>query len=220
MTNATNNQTNAQAGGSDAVERYQYLLRTSSPDQIEKAHEQAFASMSEAERREVLQALAQTNEPAADASASSLARAATRYEMQQPGGMQNLLGRMSNGVTSSTGRTVATSLAAGFIGSAVWSGMTGGDGVGGRPGILSRLFGMGRRGGFGGSGLGGFGNVFGGGAGGFGGGRQQMGGFDGPGMRGGGPGGPGGGPGGAGGFGGGPGGPGGFGGGPGGPGGR
>lgn len=166
--------------------------------------------MSEAERREVLQALAQTNEPAADASASSLAWAATRYEMQQPGGMQNLLGRMSNGVTSSTGRTVAASLAAGFIGSAVWSGITGGDGVGGRPGILSRLFGMGRRGGGG----------FGGGAGGFGGGRQQMGGFGGLGMCGGGPGGPGGGPGGAGGFGGGPGGPGGFGGGPGGPGGR
>lgn len=138
--------------------------------------------MSEAERREVLQALAQTNEPAADASASSLAWAATRYEMQQPGGMQNLLGRMSNGVTSSTGRTVAASLAAGFIGSAVWSGITGGDGVGGRPGILSRLFGMGRRGGGG----------FGGGAGGFGGGRQQMGGFGGLGMCGGGPGGPGG----------------------------
>ena len=88
---------------STALERYQYVLRTSSPGQIEQAHAQVFAAMSEAERREVLRALATTSEPAADASASSLARAATRYEMQQPGGLQNLLGRTAGGAADFSG---------------------------------------------------------------------------------------------------------------------
>lgn len=200
-------QTSNSADG--ALARYQYLLRTASPDSIEQAHEQAFAAMSAEERQQVLAALAKSGETPADASAASLARSATRLEIQQPGAMQQLLGSQGG-----LGKTVLASLAAGVVGSAVWGTLTGNDGVGGRPGILSRLFGMGGglfgNRGYGQGGLGGgmFGGQQGGGM--FGG--QQRGMFGGPGGQGG-PGGHGG----PGGFGGGPGGgPGGFGGGPGG----
>lgn len=102
--------------GSDALARYQYLLRTSSPDQIEQAHANAFAAMTESERREVLQALATTSEPATDTSPTALARAATRYEVQQPGALQNLLG--STGLAGGTGKSLLASLAAGAAGAA------------------------------------------------------------------------------------------------------
>lgn len=186
----------------DAVETYQYLLRTASPDQIEKAHEEAFAAMSESERAEVLQALAQAGAAPADASASSLARSATRMEIMQPGSLTSAL----SGTGVGTGGALLGGLAIGVLGSAVVNALFD---TGGRPGILRRLLG----GGMGPMGMGGFGQgVF--GQGGFG---QGMGGLlggmlgSGPGERGGqgrGFGGPGGGPGG---FGGGPGGgPGGF----------
>lgn len=164
----------------DAVSRYQYLLRTADPDQIERAHEQAFAQLSASERQQVLRTLAATAETPDDASPAALARSATRLEVQQPGTIQRLLGG-----NASLGTTVLASLAAGFVGSAVWSMMTGGDGFGGRPGLLARLFGRGIYGG------GGFGDGFGGGRRGFG-----FGGPGGPGGPRGGPGGPGGGPGG------------------------
>jgi presenilin-like A22 family membrane protease len=49
--------------------------------------------------------------------------------MQRPGALQKLFGK-GNGL----GTTVLASLAAGFVGSTVWSMITGGAGVGGRPG--------------------------------------------------------------------------------------
>lgn len=200
--------------GSSAVERYQYLLRTASPDQIEQAHTQAFAAMTPAERQEVLAALSRTSEAPADASAASLARSATRLEVARPGSVQQALGALGSGGSGGLGTTVLASLAAGFVGSAVFGTLTGGDGIGGRPGLLGRVLGGG--GGLLGGLFGnrGYGNGgYGGGGYGFGGDRGPGGGFGGPGGghgdRGGfGFGGPGGGPGG-GGFGGGPGGPGG-----------
>jgi hypothetical protein len=135
-----------------AVERYRYLLRTASPDQIEQAHIEAFAQLDPAERREVLQALAQTAEAPSDDSPRALARSATRLEMQQPGSLDRLFGN------NTMGRTVLASLAAGFVGSAVF------DLLFDRPG---GLFGFGHFfGGFGGPhGFGGpgFGGGFGGG---------------------------------------------------------
>lgn len=127
----------------DAVARYQYLLRTASPDQIEQAHQQAFAAMTPAERQEVLQALSKTSEAPADASASSLARSATRLEVAQPGSLQTVLGSAQSAIGSSTGKTLLTSVAGGFIGSGIFSVLTGGDGLGGRPGFLSRILGGG-----------------------------------------------------------------------------
>lgn len=73
-TELTNSTTGGQGASQDALERYQYLLRTASPDQIEKAHEEAFAAMSEEERAEVLRALSQAGQRPADASAASLDR--------------------------------------------------------------------------------------------------------------------------------------------------
>lgn len=199
-----------QTNQSQAVERYKYLLSTASPQDIEKAHEEAFAAMSATERSEVLAALAQNGERPESTSPAALAQSATRLEMKSPGKLNNIFSQGLGG----TG-TILASLAAGFIGSATWSTLTGGDGVGGRAGILSRLFGsgfsryssMGQN--FGGmfqQGRGSFGNFGGGnfGGGNFGGPGGR--GHDGPGGRGGFGGGPGGGQGGPGGFGGGPGG--------------
>ena len=138
MTSPTN-----PASSGDAVARYQYLLRTASPDQIEQAHEQAFTQMTAAERQQVLQALSTTAEVPFDASATSLARSATRLEVAQPGTLQNVLGHAQGAIGSSTGRNLLTSVAGGFIGSGLFSMVTGGDGVGGRPGLLSRLLGGG-----------------------------------------------------------------------------
>ncbi len=135
----------------DAVEKYQYLLRTASPDQIEKAHEEAFAAMSESERAEVLQALAQAGAAPADASASSLARSATRMEIMQPGSLTSAL----SGTGVGTGGALLGGLAIGVLGSAVVNALFD---AGGRPGILRRLLG----GGMGPMGMGGFGQGMGG----------------------------------------------------------
>ena len=171
---------NYPATSTDAVERYRYLLRTASPDQIEQAHAEAFAQLSAAERREVLRALATTDETPTDDSPTALARSATRLEVRQPGTLDRLLGQQG------AGRTVLTSLAAGFAGSAVFNLLF--DRPGGLfGGLFGRMWG-GRGMGMGGFGMGGMGGPgmgrFGGGFGG-----PGMGGFGGPG---GGPGGPGG----------------------------
>lgn len=204
---------NYPSGATDPVERYQYLLRTASPDQIEKVHEQAFAQLSAEDRQKVLEALAATSEAPKDDSPSTLARSATRLEMQQPGALDKVLGT----VTGSAGGSLLGSVAAGFAGSALYNVLFGANP---RGGILSNLWNRltGRGYGYGGYGMGYqqapppmpqqggvFGNIFGSG-GGFGGGfGRRHGGRDGGGMFGGpGGGGWGGGPGG--GFGGGPGG--------------
>ncbi|PKQ32433.1 MAG: hypothetical protein CVT62_05340 [Actinobacteria bacterium HGW-Actinobacteria-2] len=105
---------NYSAANSSAVERYRYLLRTAAPEEVERAHAEAFAALDANERREVLQALAQSGETPADDSPSALARSATRLEMRQPGAIEGMFG------SGTTGRTVLTSLAAGFVGSAVF----------------------------------------------------------------------------------------------------
>ncbi|MEA5118689.1 MAG: hypothetical protein VB036_13910, partial [Propionicimonas sp.] len=143
---------------SSAIERYRYLLRTASPDQIEQAHREAFAQLDPEERQQVLRALAQTDEVPADASPNALARSATRLEVRQPGALDRILGQ------SGSGRTLLGSLAAGFAGAAVF------DLLFDRPGGLFGLFG-GRRwfGGYGPGGFGGPGGLGGIGPGGFGG---------------------------------------------------
>ena len=62
-----------------AIQRYEYLLRTAPPEQIEKAHEQAFAQLTPAQRQQVLNKLAQAapQEAPRDDSPASLARSAT-----------------------------------------------------------------------------------------------------------------------------------------------
>ena len=78
-----------------AVERYRYLLRTAPPDQIEEAHAEAFAQLTPEQRRQVLGQLSE-GVPASERPRSddprTLARAATRAELRQPGFMERTFG--------------------------------------------------------------------------------------------------------------------------------
>jgi hypothetical protein len=78
-----------------AVERYRYLLRTAPPDQIEEAHAEAFAKLTPAQRQEVLVQLAaavpSSERPRSD-DPRTLARAATRAEVRQPGTLERAFG--------------------------------------------------------------------------------------------------------------------------------
>ena len=75
-----------------AIERYRYLLRTAPPDQIEEAHAEAFAKLTPDQRRQVLEQLSAAGErPGAD-DPRSLARAATRAEIRQPGILERAFG--------------------------------------------------------------------------------------------------------------------------------
>jgi hypothetical protein len=82
-----------------AVERYRYLLRTAPPETIEQVHEEAFARLNPEQRRMLFTQL-QADAPAGDApqadDAHSLAVAATRSEMRQPGTMVKALGGGAN----------------------------------------------------------------------------------------------------------------------------
>ena len=142
---------NYPANSTDAVERYRYLLRTASPEQIEQAHAEAFANLTPQERQEVLQALANTDEAPSDDSPEALARSATRLEMRRPGSLDQMFSGYG------VGSTILTSLAAGVVGSAVFGMLL-------RPGGLFSFvpglfgFGPGPGGpGFGGPGFGGHG---------------------------------------------------------------
>jgi hypothetical protein len=90
-----------------AVERYRYLLRTAPPETIEQAHAEAFAQLTPQQRQEVLVQLAAAvpsgERPRSD-DAQSLARAATRAEMSQPGTLERAFGGGYGGGGYGTGR--------------------------------------------------------------------------------------------------------------------
>jgi hypothetical protein len=71
-----------------AVERYRYLLETAPPEAIEQVHAEAFAKLTPEQRRLVFAQLTE-NAPTGDAPRAddpqSLAHAATRSELRQPG---------------------------------------------------------------------------------------------------------------------------------------
>lgn len=74
-----------------AVERYRYLLRTAPPEAIERVHAEAFAKLTDEQRSMVFEELTR-NAPEGEAPQSkdpqSLAQAATRSELRQPGTME------------------------------------------------------------------------------------------------------------------------------------
>ena len=80
-----------------AIERYRYMLRTAPPDDIERAHAEAFARLTPEQRRVVLNELS-AQVPPAEAprgdDLQSLARAATRAEMRQPGTLERTFSNM------------------------------------------------------------------------------------------------------------------------------
>ncbi|HEU5223616.1 MAG TPA: hypothetical protein VFU07_08035 [Candidatus Lumbricidophila sp.] len=105
-----------------AIARYRYLLRTAPPEAIEQAHAEAFAALTPAQRQQVLvslQADAPANErPTADDPAS-LARAATRQELRQPGSLERSFGRPGMGFGSMVASSMLGTIAGVVIGTAI-----------------------------------------------------------------------------------------------------
>ena len=99
-----------------ALERYRYMLSTAPPDDIERAHEEAFARLTPDQRRQALQALAQVVPPSEvrGDDPASLARTATRAEIRQPGTIERV---WAGG--PGLGSWFLSTLAASFIGTAI-----------------------------------------------------------------------------------------------------
>jgi len=83
-----------------AIARYDYLMQTADPRQVELMHRDAFAWLSPVQRAQVearMRAeLAGADQPAS-ASVADLARAASRAESMRPGRMSGLLARVGGG---------------------------------------------------------------------------------------------------------------------------
>ena len=101
-----------------AIERYRYLLQTAPPADIERAHEEAFERLTPEQRAVVLRQLSAklpSSELGGD-DPKSLARAATRAEMREPGTMERTFG---GGGVPGLGSMFLATLAGGFIGSSI-----------------------------------------------------------------------------------------------------
>jgi hypothetical protein len=102
-----------------ALARYRYMLASAPPEEIERAHEEAFAKLTPEQRRQALQALAEhvpQSEIRGDDPAS-LARTATRAEIRQPGTIERAWGGGAPGF--GLGSFFLGTLAASFIGTAI-----------------------------------------------------------------------------------------------------
>lgn len=113
-----------------AIERYKYMLRTAPPDAIEAAHEEAFGRLTPEQRKMALEQLSANASPAErdllKDDPRSLARAATRAEMKEPGILERMFGRAhgSGGFGAGgmgMGGMLAGSLLAGMAGSVIGS---------------------------------------------------------------------------------------------------
>jgi hypothetical protein len=100
-----------------ALARYRYMLQSAPPEDIERAHEEAFARLTPDQRRQALQALAQVVPPSEirGDDPASLARTATRAEIRQPGTIERAWGGGAPGL----GSWFMATLAASFIGTAI-----------------------------------------------------------------------------------------------------
>jgi hypothetical protein len=102
-----------------AIERYRYMLRTAPPDDIERAHAEAFAQLSAEQRATVLRELS-AQVPASEAATSddpqSLARMATRAEMRQPGTIERTFAGVQG---PGLGGMFLSTLAGAFVGTAI-----------------------------------------------------------------------------------------------------
>lgn len=105
-----------------AVERYRYLLRTAPPEAIEQVHAEAFAKLTDEQRAMIFDELSQ-NAPAGEQprgrDAASLAQAATRSELRQPGTLERSFQGPSFG--SMLGSSLLGTVAGYVIGSAIVS---------------------------------------------------------------------------------------------------
>jgi len=102
-----------------AVERYRYLLRTAPPETLEQVHAEAFAKLTDDQRKLVYDELAQSGEQPRGTDASSLAQAATRSELRQPGSLERSFQGPSFGAM--VGSSLLGTVAGYVIGSALVS---------------------------------------------------------------------------------------------------
>jgi hypothetical protein len=102
-----------------ALTRYRYMLATAPPEDIERAHEEAFARLTPDQRRQALEALSRVVPPGEirGDDPASLARTATRAEVRDPGTIERAWG--PGGYAPGLGSFFLTTLAASFIGSAI-----------------------------------------------------------------------------------------------------
>jgi hypothetical protein len=105
-----------------ALERYRYLVRTAPPDAIERAHEEAFAKLTPEQRRMALRDLSAAvpeHERAGGDDPASLARMATRAEVNRPGTVERAFGGGGGMLGGGVGGSLLGSFAAAFAGSLV-----------------------------------------------------------------------------------------------------
>lgn len=111
-----------------ALARYRYMLQTAPPEDIERAHEEAFSKLTPEQRQMALQQMSQHLPDSERRNLSddprSLARAATRAEFRQPGAIGSMLGgggmgggMMGGGMMGGMGGMLAGSLLASVAGS-------------------------------------------------------------------------------------------------------
>lgn len=112
-----------------AVARYDYLMRTATPDQIEQVHAEAFARLTPAQRDEVLlrmrDALPPSEQPASPAP-GELARAAARSEAREPGLVHRLLGGPARGIATTAAAAGTAGVAGGLLASVAGAAVLGG----------------------------------------------------------------------------------------------
>ena len=112
-----------------ALARYDYLLRTARPDQLEQVHRDAFARLTPEQRAHVLDRLTQElpeHERPRSADSNELATAATRGEMSRPGLMKRVLGSPGGrGAMAGAGIAAVGGIAATLAGGAVLSAAAG-----------------------------------------------------------------------------------------------
>ena len=103
-----------------AIERYRYLLRTAPPESIEAVHAEAFAKLTPEQRHQVYQSLAEQAPPGeriASEDPSTLARAATRAELRQPGTMERAFaGTSANGRPMQAGPSMGAMIGSSMLG--------------------------------------------------------------------------------------------------------
>ena len=115
-----------------AISRYDYLLKTAQPEQLEQVHRDAFARLSLAQREEVnaqLRAELPAGEYPASSSPNDLARSATRGEAHNPGFLRKIFATPSGrgaagagiGAVAGVGLGAAGGLLAAVAGGAVLS---------------------------------------------------------------------------------------------------
>ncbi|WP_166865576.1 MULTISPECIES: hypothetical protein [unclassified Salinibacterium] len=101
-----------------ALERYRYLLNTAPPETIEQVHSEAFARLTDNQRALIYEELSKgavTGERPLSSEPETLARAATRAEVRNPGSVERILSNANN-QAQQPGPTLGTMFAGSMLG--------------------------------------------------------------------------------------------------------